>query len=423
VVARLRHCASNGAPHDDDRRSLIESPLHTFALGHYPVDMIPPPLALYVHLPWCVRKCPYCDFNSHRAPDALPIADYVRALLADLDRDLADYPELRARRIETVFFGGGTPSLFPPEAIGAILDGASARVGFADDAEITLEANPGTTEHARFAGYRAVGINRISLGVQSFDDAMLQRLGRIHGSDEARRAAWEVLDAGFTELNLDLMYALPEQTTADALADIETAIALAPTHISHYQLTLEPHTEFAAHPPPLPDDDDAFEMMVACQARLTDAGYAQYETSAYARAGHRCRHNLNYWTFGDYLGIGAGAHGKLTVGNAVRRRWKHKHPRLWLAEAGSPAVIGGDDALDADILPFEFAMNALRLNGGFEPHDFAARTGLDPKILAPALARARVRDLIECDDDRIRASAFGRRFLNDLLTEFLPDGR
>jgi putative oxygen-independent coproporphyrinogen III oxidase len=382
--------------------------------------MIAPPLALYVHLPWCVRKCPYCDFNSHRAPEALPIDGYVQALMSDLDRDLADYPDLRVRPIVSVFFGGGTPSLFPPEAIGAILEGAAGRLSMTGEMEVTLEANPGTTEHARFSGYRDAGVNRISLGVQSFDDAKLKRLGRIHGSDEARRAAREVLDAGFTELNLDLMYALPEQDLAGALADVDEAIALSPTHISHYQLTLEPQTEFAARPPPLPDDDLAFAMMNECQTRLAAAGYRQYETSAYAGNGHRCRHNLNYWRFGDYLGIGAGAHGKISAAGAIRRRWKHKHPRIWQASAGTDTAIGGDDALAAIDLPFDFAMNALRLNAGFGLADFEARTGLPAATLAPALGRADDRGLIERDGDTVRASELGRRFLNDLLTLFLP---
>lgn len=379
-----------------------------------------PPLALYVHLPWCVRKCPYCDFNSHRAPEELPVAQTVRALLADLDRDLADYPALRERRIDTVFFGGGTPSLFPPQAIADILDGASARLPFADDVEVTLEANPGTTEHGRFAGYRQAGVNRISLGVQSFDDAMLRRLGRIHGRDEAIRAAGEVHEAGFAELNLDLMYALPRQDLDGALADLEQAIALAPTHLSHYQLTLEPHTKFAARPPVLPDDDLAFAMMVACQQRLAGAGYSHYETSAYARPGHACRHNLNYWRFGDYLGIGAGAHGKLSGAGDIRRRWKHKHPRHWLEHAGTPAAIAGDDALASADLPFEFTMNALRLHEGFTLAQFTAATGLSGQALAPAMERARHRGLVEHDGERFRASDLGRRFLNDLLALFLP---
>jgi oxygen-independent coproporphyrinogen-3 oxidase len=381
---------------------------------------VTPPLALYVHLPWCVRKCPYCDFNSHQAPAQLPIDDYVRALVADLDQDLRDYPQLAGRPVGSVFFGGGTPSLFPPAAIAAILDAAAARLALDSDAEVTLEANPGTTEHARFAGYLEAGVNRISLGVQSFDDAMLARLGRIHGGDEARRAAAEVHEAGFRELNLDLMYALPEQDLDGALADLDQAIALAPTHLSHYQLTLEPHTQFAARPPPLPDDDSAFSMMAACQARLAQAGFDHYETSAYARPGHRGRHNLNSWQFGDYLGIGAGAHGKLSVADGIRRRWKHKHPRLWQQAAGTPASIGGDDPLAAIDLPFEFAMNALRLVDGVDPALFERRTGLSLATIAPVLARARQRGLLAGDPDAIRPSELGQRFLNDLLTLFLP---
>jgi putative oxygen-independent coproporphyrinogen III oxidase len=384
---------------------------------------VAPPLALYVHLPWCVRKCPYCDFNSHQAPSELPIDAYVRALVADLDQDLRDYPQLAQRPVVSVFFGGGTPSLFPPAAIAAILDAAAARLALQAEAEVTLEANPGTTEHARFAGYLGAGVNRISLGVQSFDDARLARLGRIHGGEEARRAALEVQDAGFGELNLDLMYALPEQDLAGALADVEQAIALAPTHLSHYQLTLEPHTEFAARPPPLPDDDTAFAMMAACQARLAQAGFGHYETSAYARPGHRCRHNLNYWQFGDYLGIGAGAHGKLSLADGIHRRWKLKHPRAWQLAAGTPAAIGGDDALAAVDLPFEFAMNALRLVDGVDADLFTRRTGVPLSALDPVLARARTRGLLVDDPRVLRPTELGQRFLNDLLTLFLPRSR
>jgi putative oxygen-independent coproporphyrinogen III oxidase len=377
-------------------------------------------LALYIHLPWCVRKCPYCDFNSHRAPDDLPVAETVGALMADLDRDLDDYPSLRHRRIGSVFFGGGTPSLFPPAAIADILAGANARLAFSDDAEVTLEANPGTTERGRFVGYREGGVNRVSLGVQSFDDAMLQRLGRIHGRAEALQAAAEVHAAGIPELNLDLMYALPQQDLDGATADVEQAIALAPTHLSHYQLTLEPHTEFAARPPVLPDDDLAFTMMEACQQRLAAAGFRHYETSAYAREGHACRHNLTYWRFGDYLGIGAGAHGKLTIDGVARRRWKHRHPRHWLQHAGSAAGIGGDDAVAAVDLPFEFAMNALRLHEGFTLAQFTATTGLPAAAIGETLRRADARGLLEREGERIFASERGRRFLNDLLTLFLP---
>src|SRR6185437_11244761 len=279
----------------------------------------PPPLSLYLHIPWCVKKCPYCDFNSHGLHGELPVREYVGALLADLDRDIADFTEaLCGREIISVFFGGGTPSLFPPDAIAEILDGASKRLPFARDCEITLETNPGTVDHGRLDGYARAGVNRISFGVQSFDDEKLRTLGRIHSAEEARAAIALAQDAGLDNINLDLMYALPNQTLAGALADVDHAIALEPAHISHYQLTLEPNTAFAANPPPLPDDDHAWAMQEACQAQLARAGYAQYEISAYARASRRCAHNLNYWRFGDYLGIGAGAHGKIS--EAVSRK-------------------------------------------------------------------------------------------------------
>lgn len=390
------------------------------------MPLTPPPLSLYIHLPWCVRKCPYCDFNSHRAPEQLPLAQYVRALDADLRHDLAACPELTERRIGSVFFGGGTPSLFPAPLIADILSNAQAAISFADDVEVTLEANPGTIERGRFDGYRQAGVNRVSLGVQSFDDAALKRLGRIHGSDEARRAAAEVREGGIDDLNLDLMYALPDQTLDQALADVDAAIALAPTHLSHYQLTLEPHTEFAARPPVLPDDDLAFDMMTACQTRLAQAGYGHYETSAYAQPGRHCRHNLNYWQFGDYLGIGAGAHGKLTLGHSIRRRWKHKHPTRWLASAGSDDGIGGDDAITTEHLPFEFVLNTLRLHAGFTLTLFRQRTGLPVTAIQPVLDQALARGLIEViaetdGGQRIVPSELGRRFLNDLLGLFLPD--
>ncbi len=302
--------------------------------------LIPPPLSLYVHLPWCVRKCPYCDFNSHAAKGALPFDEYVDALIRDLDHDL---PLVWGRVVNSVFFGGGTPSLFPPEAIDRFLQAASARLRFAPGLEITLETNPGTAEHGRFDRYLAAGVNRLSFGIQSFDDAALQRLGRIHDSAEAERAVKLAQDAGYDNLNLDLMYALPEQTLAQAENDLVRAFALQPTHVSHYQLTLEPNTVFFARPPRgIPDDDAAWDMQEHCQQLLADAGYAQYEVSAYARPGRQCAHNLNYWRFGDYLGIGAGAHGKISSGaeQHVLRRWKHKHPQTYLAQAGGAAAIG-----------------------------------------------------------------------------------
>ena len=383
-----------------------------------------PPLSLYVHLPWCVRKCPYCDFNSHEykgegGRGALPFDAYVDALIADLDHDL---PLAWGRTVQTVFFGGGTPSLFPPDAIDRFLQQASSRLRFAPNAEITLETNPGTVEHGPFAGYRAAGVNRLSFGVQSFDDGCLQRLGRIHSSGDAQRAVKAAQDAGLDNLNIDLMYALPGQTLAMALDDVERGIALAPTHISHYQLTLEPNTAFASRPPKgIPDDDGAWDMQEQCQALLARAGYAQYETSAYAKPDRQCAHNLNYWRFGDYLGIGAGAHGKLTLGASqqVMRRWKLKHPAAYLANAGSAACIGGDEVLDANRLPFDFMLNALRLNEGVPMTMFEARTGLQRAAIAASLALARERGLLEMDDTWLRPTELGRRFANDVIGLFL----
>lgn len=378
-----------------------------------------PPLSLYVHLPWCVRKCPYCDFNSHEGRGALPFEAYVDALLADLDHDL---PLAWGRTVHSVFFGGGTPSLFPPATIDRFLQQASARLRFAPDVEVTLETNPGTVEHGPFAGYRAAGVNRLSFGVQSFDDGCLQRLGRIHSSGDAERAVKAAQDAGFDNLNLDLMYALPGQSLAMALADVDRAIALQPAHLSHYQLTLEPNTVFAVRTPAgLPDEDGAWDMQEACQARLAAAGFAQYEVSAYARAGRQCRHNLNYWQFGDYLGIGAGAHGKLTLGASqeVLRRWKLRHPTEYQAKAGTPAAIGGDEVLTASRLPFDFMLNALRLNAGVPMAMFEARTGLPRAAIADHLATAHARGWLEPDPDWLRPTELGRRFANDVIGLFL----
>ncbi|MCA0395650.1 MAG: radical SAM family heme chaperone HemW [Proteobacteria bacterium] len=381
----------------------------------------PPPLSLYVHLPWCVRKCPYCDFNSHEARGALPFDAYVDALLADLDHDL---PLVWGRTIHSVFFGGGTPSLFPAGAIDRFLQQASARLRFAPGAEITLETNPGTAEHGRFEDYRAAGVNRISFGIQTFDDAVLQRLGRIHDSAQADAAVKLAQDAGFDNVNLDLMYALPGQTLAMAEHDLERAFALQPAHVSHYQLTLEPNTVFAARPPQgLPDDDAAWDMQEHCQALLAEAGFAQYEVSAYARPGRQCAHNLNYWRFGDYLGIGAGAHGKLTLGSeqAILRRWKVKHPTAWLAAAGRADAIGGDERIAPQQRPFEFMLNVLRLVEGFSLSGFEARCGVPASAIAAPLAEAEARGWLCRDDDQVRPSALGRRFTNDVIALFLED--
>ena len=377
------------------------------------------PLSLYIHIPWCVRKCPYCDFNSHNAPQSLPQREYADALLRDLDVDLT---LAAGRRLESIFFGGGTPSLFSPDTIARILDATNARLDFANDIEITLETNPGTVEHGPFAAYRKAGVNRISFGVQSFDDAALKRIGRIHDASEAERAVKMAQDAGLDNINIDLMYALPDQTLAGALSDIDKAVGLRTPHLSHYQLTLEPNTQFAANPPPLPDDDSAWEMQEACQARLSESGWMQYEVSAYARDGARCRHNLNYWNFGDYLGIGAGAHCKYTtVDGEIRRRWKVRAPRGFLDHAGTPRGIGGDDAVARERIAFEFMLNALRLNDGFDVATFRSRTGLTIHDIAATVATARERELLDVDGDRIRASAFGQRFLNDTIALFLPE--
>lgn len=385
------------------------------------MPLIAPPLALYVHMPWCVKKCPYCDFNSHGLRGEPPYAAYIDTLLADLDADLADFAAAHGRPIVSVFFGGGTPSLFAPEQVARFLDGARARLPFAADCEITLETNPGTVEHGRFDGYLATGVNRLSFGIQSFDDDKLRRLGRIHSAAEAEAAVKSAQDAGYANLNLDLMYALPQQSLEGALADVERAIALAPTHISHYQLTLEPNTAFAANPPPLPDDDHAWAMQEACEARLAEAAYGQYEISAYAQPGRRCRHNLNYWEFGDYLGIGAGAHGKLTDATAgtVRRRWKSRHPRAYLEAAGGPARIGGDGPVAPAELPFEYMLNALRLHEGVPVQAFAERTGLPQASIVPALDQARARGWLQETPGRLHPSPQGQRFLNDLIGLFL----
>ena len=381
------------------------------------------PLGLYVHLPWCARKCPYCDFNSHAPRSVPPYAVYVDALLADLDaerRECAD--ALQGRAVHSVFFGGGTPSLFPPEQIARLLAGIRARLVLAADAEITLEANPGAVEHGSFAALRAAGINRLSLGAQSFDDARLAALGRIHRSDETRAAFAEARAAGFANINLDLMYALPGQDLAGALADLDAALALAPEHLSHYQLTLEPGTPFARTPPPaLPDADAAWAMQEACQARLAQAGYAQYEVSAYARDGQQARHNLLYWTFGDYLGIGAGAHGKLSFPDGrIERRAKRRNPALYQQHAADAQRLETHGAIATDELPFEFLLNALRLDAGVPLQLFTARTGLAAAVLDAPLQRARADGLLDADPTRLRTTPRGARYLNDLLLYFMP---
>ncbi|MDU9408621.1 radical SAM family heme chaperone HemW [Pseudomonas sp. zfem001] len=374
-----------------------------------------PPLALYIHIPWCVRKCPYCDFNSHAAGPTLPEEEYVDALLADLDIDLQ---HVHGRLLTSIFFGGGTPSLFSDRALGRLLEGVEQRVGFAPDIEITLEANPGTFEQAKFKGYRALGINRLSIGVQSFQEAKLKALGRIHDGGEAIRAADMARAAGFDNFNLDLMHGLPEQSIEDALFDLRTAIAQAPTHLSWYQLTMEPNTVFWSQPPTLPEDDLLWDIQEAGQALLAAEGYAQYEVSAYARPGKQARHNLNYWTFGDFLGIGAGAHAKLsTPAGRIQRTWKTRLPKDYL----DPAKVfqAGERVLEAGELPFEYLMNVLRLTEGAPAELFSQRTGLPLQQLEQARREAERQGLLQADPARLVATAKGQLFLNDLLQLFL----
>ncbi|HUX73436.1 MAG TPA: radical SAM family heme chaperone HemW [Steroidobacteraceae bacterium] len=378
-----------------------------------------PPLALYVHMPWCVRKCPYCDFNSHALKSARPDPAYIDALLLDFESEM---PLFAGREIETVFFGGGTPSLFGPEEYARLLQALRRRAEFATDAEITLEANPGTIERGRFAGYRDAGINRVSLGAQTFSEQGLVALGRIHTADETLRAVGELRAAKLENFNLDLMYALPNQSVEESLRDVAAACALKPRHISHYQLTLEPGTPFHARPPVLPDDDSAWLMQTECQRQLARAGYRQYEVSAYAEDGARCRHNVNYWQFGDYLGIGAGAHGKISVElpQRILRTVKPRQPSAYLqAVGGAAGPVGERSWVATEQLPFEFMLNALRLNEGFHSDDFAARTGLELACIEPALRRAERRGLLEPKGASWRPSALGRRFLNDLQGDFL----
>lgn len=376
------------------------------------------PLSLYVHIPWCARKCPYCDFNSHAAPDLLPETAFVDALLEDLTLAL---PSIWGRRVETVFFGGGTPSLLSPEAIDRLITGFRTLLPLSPEAEITLEANPGTVDAERFSGFRAAGVNRLSLGIQSFDDASLQTLGRIHNRAQAI-AAIEAAARTFDSFNLDLMVGLPQQNVEAALADIEQALSFFPPHFSCYQLTLEPHTAFAANPPAnLPDDDSCAEIQDRLEERLSNAGYEHYETSAFAKAGHQCRHNLNYWIFGDYLGIGPGAHSKVTSHEGVRRSMRHKLPKIYLGAAGTGSFTQTDEAIDGNALVGEFMMNALRLNAGFTTDIFERHTGL-PWLIISRDVEAAIRDgFLEwvVAGKHLRPTLQGRRFLNVLLQRFL----
>ncbi len=377
----------------------------------------PPPLSLYIHLPWCARKCPYCDFNSHAA-EAIPESDYIDALLVDLERAL---PDIWGRKIHTVFFGGGTPSLFAAQGIDRILAGVRALTPLQPSAEITLEANPGTVETARLAGFREAGVTRVSLGIQSFNPRHLRALGRIHDDTEARRAA-ELAATHFDTFNLDLMFALPGQSPAEALADLDSALAFEPPHLSLYHLTLEPNTPFGHAPPPnLPDEDAAADMQLAIEDRLKDAGLQHYETSAYARPRHGSRHNLNYWQFGDYLGIGAGAHSKISFHDRILRQMRTKHPLQYMQAVKQGTHVADVRTLTRSDLPFEFMMNALRLIDGVPAALFEQRTGLPLAVCAAALEAARAKGLLETDPARLRPTPRGQRYLNDLLELFLPE--
>ena len=374
-----------------------------------------PPLSLYVHIPWCLRKCPYCDFNSHEKRGDLPEGEYVDALTADLEATL---PNVYGRRIHTIFIGGGTPSLFGPASIDRLLTAIRTRLPVDPEAEITMEANPGTFEMERFRGFRAAGVNRLSIGVQSFDDAKLAAIGRVHGADEARRAVEAAL-AIFPTVNVDLMYALPGQALDEALADVREAIAFGPPHVSAYHLTLEPDTNFYRNPPSLPADDLAADMQDGIEALLAGAGYGHYETSAFARPGHRARHNLNYWTYGDYIGIGAGAHGKFSFRERIVREIRERKPQTYLRSALDGNAIADTREVADDERAFEFMLNALRLVDGFPLDLFARRTGLPIATVEPQLAAAESQGLIERDHATLRPTERGRRFLNDLLEPFL----
>jgi len=378
-----------------------------------------PPLSLYVHIPWCVRKCPYCDFNSHEARGDVPQQQYVGALLADLEMAL---PRIWGRKVQTIFIGGGTPSLFDAGAIDALLSGIRARVPVVPDAEVTLEANPGTFERQRFAGFYAAGVNRLSLGIQSFAPHQLAALGRIHDADEARRAAESALMI-FGNVNLDIMYALPGQAPDDALRDAATAIAFGAPHLSFYQLTLEPNTLFHRNPPPVPDDDTAADIEDAVHAALAHAGYVRYETSAFAREARQSRHNVNYWRFGDYLGIGAGAHSKISFADKVERELRWKQPAQYMREVAAGTPLQEQSRVTRDDMAFEFMLNALRLTDGVPSHLFAERTGYPLAIAARGIAEATRRGLLDDDPAWLRPTPLGRRFLTDLQALFLPATR
>lgn len=382
-----------------------------------------PPLSLYIHIPWCVKKCPYCDFNSHESRHQfgeIPESAYVDALIADLEMAT---PKIWGRKIKSVFFGGGTPSLFSPRAIDRILSHVRMLTPLEFGAEITLEANPGTVDSAHFSGYRAAGVNRLSLGIQSFNDHHLKALGRIHDGQQARAAIRLALET-FEQVNLDVMYGLPNQRLAEAMHDAQTAVDFNPAHLSFYHLTLEPNTPFYRTPPSLPDDDTSADMQVAIEALLHAHGYEHYETSAFAKPGKRAQHNLNYWSFGDYLGIGAGAHSKLSYHDKITREARPKHPKMYMAQAGQPLSLVDhaherEWVIAREDLGFEFMMNAMRLIDGVPMDLFQQRTGLSIQSIEPALKKARDQQLLTVSDRHIRPTLLGQRFLNTLLGLFI----
>lgn len=376
---------------------------------------VPPPLSLYIHWPWCVKKCPYCDFNSHESKGEIPETEYINAVIADLESAL---PQIWGRRIGTIFIGGGTPSLISGAGMDLLLTSIRSRISLQPEAEITMEANPGTVEVAKFAAFRDAGVNRVSLGIQSFNEAKLKALGRIHDGDEARRAI-EIALRHFDNVNIDLMYALPEQTLVEAQADIRAGIAFGTQHFSAYHLTMEPNTAFFHNPPPVPDEDISADMQDMVEAELATAGYLHYETSAFAKPGHQCRHNMNYWGFGDYLGIGAGAHGKISNHAEIVREMRHKHPRAYLDGAAKGEFVQEHRVVTANDLPGEFMMNALRLTNGFPSALFSERTGLPLSRLQSELLAAQRDDLLEVTTEHMRPTLRGQRYLNQLLQIFL----
>jgi len=390
--------------------------LHPHALKSQTVNLRAlPPLSLYIHIPWCVRKCPYCDFNSHEARGAFPEREYVAALIRDLELTL---PLIWGRKVYTVFFGGGTPSLLSGASVAEVLRHVRMLLPLDINAEITLEANPGTVEANRFAAYRDAGVNRLSMGIQSFNDAHLRALGRIHTADEARRAI-EIAQQQFENINLDLMYALPNQTLDEAMQDVRSAMAFSPQHLSCYHLTLEPNTLFHLRPPALPDDEVCSDMQLRIEEMLAEQGYQHYETSAFARPKRRSRHNLNYWMFGDYLGIGAGAHSKISFPDKIIRQSRHKQPQAYMQQVAQAAPIQNEIPVRPEELGFEFMMNALRLNEGFDSALFQERTSLSLLAIRSELAAAEKRGLLSRSHQRIAPTPMGQRFLNDLLGMFL----